>query len=149
MAEMAVGNSRPLYRSSATLSYLHLSFHETFDIIALLQGKKLKFSLQPGVVPPGLLLKTESLPIVNHPLLQPLGIKGLILHPPHTQRRRLLGRGVGNQFARDYRPRTHKFLTVLLLHPGRLNGHGGGRSEEHTSELQSRLHLVCRLLLEK
>src|SRR2546429_3804684 len=30
--------------------------------------------------------------------------------------------------------------------------HGGGeatRSEEHTSELQSRLHLVCRLLLEK
>src|SRR2546422_8488818 len=23
----------------------------------------------------------------------------------------------------------------------------GGRSEEHTSELQSRLHLVCRLLL--
>src|SRR2546422_3358631 len=26
---------------------------------------------------------------------------------------------------------------------------GGERSEEHTSELQSRLHLVCRLLLEK
>src|SRR5690554_7741499 len=25
----------------------------------------------------------------------------------------------------------------------------GGRSEEHTSELQSRPHLVCRLLLEK
>src|SRR3989449_7139674 len=29
---------------------------------------------------------------------------------------------------------------------GRLRGR---RSEEHTSELQSRLHLVCRLLLEK
>src|ERR1039458_10584864 len=31
-------------------------------------------------------------------------------------------------------------------------GHGGGehpRSEEHTSELQSLRHLVCRLLLEK
>src|SRR2546422_3613861 len=27
--------------------------------------------------------------------------------------------------------------------------HVGHRSEEHTSELQSRLHLVCRLLLEK
>src|SRR2546422_6865938 len=27
--------------------------------------------------------------------------------------------------------------------------HVAGRSEEHTSELQSRLHLVCRLLLEK
>src|SRR2546422_6035092 len=26
---------------------------------------------------------------------------------------------------------------------------GAVRSEEHTSELQSRLHLVCRLLLEK
>src|SRR2546429_6328525 len=26
---------------------------------------------------------------------------------------------------------------------------GKARSEEHTSELQSRLHLVCRLLLEK
>src|SRR2546429_5346738 len=26
---------------------------------------------------------------------------------------------------------------------------GTARSEEHTSELQSRLHLVCRLLLEK
>src|SRR5260370_32076991 len=26
---------------------------------------------------------------------------------------------------------------------------GGGRSEEHTSELQSHLNLVCRLLLEK
>src|SRR2546429_977029 len=28
-------------------------------------------------------------------------------------------------------------------------GHPHDRSEEHTSELQSRLHLVCRLLLEK
>src|SRR6478752_9236402 len=26
---------------------------------------------------------------------------------------------------------------------------GAARSEEHTSELQSRLHVVCRLLLEK
>src|SRR2546422_5233263 len=31
--------------------------------------------------------------------------------------------------------------------PGRQQGLA--RSEEHTSELQSRLHLVCRLLLEK
>src|SRR3712207_7169221 len=28
-------------------------------------------------------------------------------------------------------------------------GQGGARSEEHTSELQSRQYLVCRLLLEK
>src|SRR2546422_3401238 len=34
--------------------------------------------------------------------------------------------------------------------PEVMNGSGSQiRSEEHTSELQSRLHLVCRLLLEK
>src|SRR3989442_4927506 len=44
-----------------------------------------------------------------------------------------------------------------LLHRGGVGGHrpavGGhpedDRSEEHTSELQSRPHLVCRLLLQK
>src|SRR3989442_2517050 len=30
-----------------------------------------------------------------------------------------------------------------------ITARGGKRSEEHTSELQSRPHLVCRLLLEK
>src|SRR2546422_5749299 len=30
-----------------------------------------------------------------------------------------------------------------------MSGRCASRSEEHTSELQSRLHLVCRLLLEK
>src|SRR5690625_5979531 len=30
-----------------------------------------------------------------------------------------------------------------------IGGHNHGRSEEHTSELQSRGHLVCRLLLEQ
>src|SRR2546422_8312142 len=37
-------------------------------------------------------------------------------------------------------PGTRAFLDQLVA---------GVRSEEHTSELQSRLHLVCRLLLEK
>src|SRR2546429_2420158 len=36
-----------------------------------------------------------------------------------------------------------------LLVNGKEAAVGGARSEEHTSELQSRLHLVCRLLLEK
>src|SRR5690348_17471717 len=31
----------------------------------------------------------------------------------------------------------------------RRRARGGARSEEHTSELQSPVHLVCRLLLEK
>src|SRR2546422_7157259 len=35
------------------------------------------------------------------------------------------------------------------LTPGGSRESIGLRSEEHTSELQSRLHLVCRLLLEK
>src|SRR5205809_3216971 len=51
--------------------------------------------------------------------------------------------------------------TTLFRSRGRLDHPGGrrvrrrpprgvqARSEEHTSELQSRLHLVCRLLLEK
>src|SRR5438093_9432002 len=33
--------------------------------------------------------------------------------------------------------------------PGATRGPGAGRSEEHTSELQSLTNLVCRLLLEK
>src|SRR5438552_8459616 len=33
--------------------------------------------------------------------------------------------------------------------PAVVSGHSLGRSEEHTSELQSPDHLVCRLLLEK
>src|SRR3989449_6846632 len=33
--------------------------------------------------------------------------------------------------------------------PQSRESHDSARSEEHTSELQSRLHLVCRLLLEK
>src|SRR5574337_1826313 len=51
-------------------------------------------------------------------------------------------------------PYTTLFRSVLIGHGG---GHAlkfcqpatGGRSEEHTSELQSPLNLVCRLLLEK
>src|SRR3712207_7789701 len=38
---------------------------------------------------------------------------------------------------------------VLLVGCSDLEESGGGRSEEHTSELQSRQYLVCRLLLEK
>src|SRR2546429_2238932 len=47
--------------------------------------------------------------------------------------------GIGMYFARRERTSEDYFLA----------GRNVGRSEEHTSELQSRLHLVCRLLLEK
>src|SRR5690554_7987678 len=38
---------------------------------------------------------------------------------------------------------------ILFLSKVELQRAADGRSEEHTSELQSRPHLVCRLLLEK
>src|SRR2546422_5682457 len=46
-------------------------------------------------------------------------------------------------------PRRGGRLALEGRDPCRHRRHGGFRSEEHTSELQSRLHLVCRLLLEK
>src|SRR5258708_25429973 len=58
-------------------------------------------------------------------------------------------------------PYTTLFRSQVLLHYGKIEEaqlqtameiqrHSGGkRSEEHTSELQSPDHLVCRLLLEK
>src|SRR5690606_41580972 len=39
-------------------------------------------------------------------------------------------------------------VTMAHIHVG-AEGENGPRSEEHTSELQSRENLVCRLLLEK
>src|SRR2546429_5468084 len=47
----------------------------------------------------------------------------------------------------DIRPRTHGRDLSEYLAP--YQAMMAKRSEEHTSELQSRLHLVCRLLLEK
>src|SRR5689334_24142493 len=53
------------------------------------------------------------------------------LHPPH-------------------RPQAGRLGAVHLLRSQLSVGHRPGRrSEEHTSELQSQFHLVCRLLLEK
>src|SRR2546427_9155925 len=45
---------------------------------------------------------------------------------------------------RELRPPGFLWLGILLE-----RGTHGGRSEEHTSELQSQSNLVCRLLLEK
>src|SRR5437762_8181504 len=50
-------------------------------------------------------------------------------------------RNVGAMLVRGYRPRD-----VFLQYMARQDG---PRSEEHTSELQSPMYLVCRLLLEK
>src|SRR3712207_9395680 len=47
----------------------------------------------------------------------------------------------------DFRP--HLLHAPGTCRAGRTGGDGAPRSEEHTSELQSRQYLVCRLLLEK
>src|SRR2546429_2932696 len=46
-----------------------------------------------------------------------------------------------DRFRASARDHTIVCVAILTIEPN--------RSEEHTSELQSRLHLVCRLLLEK
>src|SRR2546422_3928098 len=45
--------------------------------------------------------------------------------------------------------RTDPALDIDIIQRGMGSKNDPMRSEEHTSELQSRLHLVCRLLLEK
>src|SRR5206468_11723619 len=54
----------------------------------------------------------------------------------------------GSRRARRLSPR-RRWLRTLWRRDGRLAASAGTRSEEHTSELQSRSDLVCRLLLEK
>src|SRR2546429_6801509 len=41
------------------------------------------------------------------------------------------------------------YIQILNNHIHNIKTSASGRSEEHTSELQSRLHLVCRILLAK
>src|SRR2546429_7304601 len=58
-----------------------------------------------------------------------------------------------HEWARRFAASGHtvKLMAAKFVMPYRKSGKNDGndRSEEHTSELQSRLHLVCRLLLEK
>src|SRR2546422_1570407 len=49
----------------------------------------------------------------------------------------------------DRQPTAHLFLVFVVVLATLAALAHAVRSEEHTSELQSRLHLVCRLLLEK
>src|SRR2546422_4582601 len=67
---------------------------------------------------------------------------------PYTTLFRSLTADLAYQFIRqnDRRGRTRG---ALFNQPATTGLNNGLRSEEHTSELQSPLHLVCRLLLEK
>src|SRR3712207_7136603 len=72
---------------------------------------------------------------------------------PRPAKRRARGEGGKTEPPEASRPPEHtRGLTARgLQHQGRSRGarNGDWRSEEHTSELQSRQYLVCRLLLEK
>src|SRR5690554_7602086 len=57
--------------------------------------------------------------------------------------------GVGIVVAQAVLPLFSSFRWSGVLPWTTIHGSGDIRSEEHTSELQSRPHLVCRLLLEK
>src|SRR5689334_23694602 len=65
------------------------------------------------------------------------GVAGLVAPPAHSQ-------PTGAVWLT--RQRT---VSPCRRAPTRRARGGGSRSEEHTSELQSQFHLVCRLLLEK
>src|SRR5687768_17841585 len=79
------------------------------------------------------------------------------LFPYTTLFRSLLitAEGGGASASRTTSARTSTLARVVSGRPGGGPANGApttwtrSRSEEHTSELQSRLHLVCRLLLEK
>src|SRR3989449_4357023 len=80
----------------------------------------------------------------------PARVRRLRGNHPRRQLRRRRGDRVGPRAlgaARGSRGGDEKGKAAVRA--ARLQAQGQVRSEEHTSELQSRLHLVCRLLLEK
>src|SRR3712207_7865483 len=70
-----------------------------------------------------------------------------LLGRPVRQVRREVSRAHQERLA--LRAHEHQTLLVQFLVPAYRVDMRVGRSEEHTSELQSRQYLVCRLLLEK
>src|SRR3712207_8805582 len=66
-----------------------------------------------------------------------------------TEQRETHDRGNGATLLPYDAARRTVLLTRQFRFPAYVNGSADGRSEEHTSELQSRQYLVCRLLLEK
>src|SRR5687768_17781970 len=88
--------------------------------------------------------------------------RGPVLAPLRPVRRPILltlGAGVGALLVRQHRESQRSgrlaaaaleaLLNAIDANDAVTGAHARRRSEEHTSELQSRLHLVCRLLLEK
>src|SRR2546421_9726136 len=69
---------------------------------------------------------------------------------PYTTLFRSLEKGAGHPSAARLQPLREVLVSVGSVPEPLLSSRASGhRSEEHTSELQSRSDLVCRLLLEK
>src|SRR5688500_19214500 len=69
-----------------------------------------------------------------------------VRNPPTSQRHAGTGGSGGESCPMRVLPLC---LALLVMAAARGAAQGTGRSEEHTSELQSPCNLVCRLLLEK
>src|SRR5207253_7388661 len=85
---------------------------------------------------------TAPLGSFTEPAMLPVGdaqTVGANINPNAQNRANTTKKGLDSFISRAPSKESRPFLVVLALF----------RSEEHTSELQSRGHLVCRLLLEK
>src|SRR2546422_5665129 len=107
---------------------------ELVAVALLIRGGRVLRGSEPGLEDADVLVEGERITAVAPRLGQPvtaevLDARGLLVLPglinAHTHAHNNLLRGLAGRWTLE------------------------DRSEEHTSELQSRLHLVCRLLLEK
>src|SRR3989449_5760394 len=93
----------------------------------------------PGLPAPEDISPLELAVEIDQSLIEPL---------EHAADLRELGE-IAIDLARQVADAAAQLHLLRRLAPFRLRLRDEERSEEHTSELQSRLHLVCRLLLEK
>src|SRR3712207_4283693 len=115
-----MGMGSPLPKYSALNLANHVSIHDVVTIILV------TFSVRADTF----------LPLAKGLLV---GVGGIILRPIHQKE---LLRGTGHR----------RVKPMVIVRGKHFVGHISMvhiRSEEHTSELQSRQYLVCRLLLEK
>src|SRR5690242_20870701 len=73
---------------------------------------------------------------------------GIAGEPGGADRNKRTGKRLNDRL-NERSPRTVDLLRRARQDPIRRGCRAGSRSEEHTSELQSHVNLVCRLLLEK
>src|SRR5690554_7248680 len=116
-----------------------------------LDTKRVQFTpdLMPGDVTGSLVYdaRTAAFSFREGPVFTNLMLADEINRTPPKTQSSLLEAMEERQVTVDGEPRMlpEPFMVIATQNPVEYEG----RSEEHTSELQSRPHLVCRLLLEK